>query len=167
MKTVKTPKGTELQVMSLKGKDYMQVQQRLIWFVEENPRYDIQTTVDTSREGEATARCTVVIFDEDSKVIRKVTAHKTENSKGFGDFIEKAETGSLGRALSLLGYGTQFSAELDEGERIVDSPVEMPVKSLASAITDLANSSTSTTVSASGNKPKFTRKSTSNSGFNL
>ena len=37
---------------------------------------------------------------------------------------EKAETKAVGRALAMLGYGTQFAPELDEGERIVDSPVE-------------------------------------------
>jgi hypothetical protein len=173
MKTVKTPKGTELQVMSLKGKDYMQVQQRLIWFVEENPRYDIQTTVDTSVADQATARCTVVIFDEDSKVIRKVTSHKTETAKGFADYIEKAETGSLGRALSLLGYGTQFSAELDEGDRIVDSPVTVTkssaVTTMSEALSSMSGSSessaASTTVASSTTKPKFTRKSSS--GFSI
>jgi hypothetical protein len=28
----------------------------------------------------------------------------------------------------MLGYGTQFAPELDEGERIVDSPVEVKTK---------------------------------------
>jgi hypothetical protein len=38
--------------------------------------------------------------------------------------MEKAETGAIGRALALIGYGTQFCAdELDEGDRIVDAPV--------------------------------------------
>jgi ribosomal protein S27AE len=37
--------------------------------------------------------------------------------------MEKAETGSVGRALSLCGYGTQFASELEEGQRIVDAPI--------------------------------------------
>jgi hypothetical protein len=45
----------------------------------------------------------------------------------FPEFMEKAETGALGRALALIGYGTQFCADdLDEGDRIVDSPVKKP-----------------------------------------
>jgi ssDNA-binding Zn-finger/Zn-ribbon topoisomerase 1 len=48
-----------------------------------------------------------------------------ESKRDFGDFIEKAETKAVGRALAMLGYGTQFAAdELDEGQRIVDSPEE-------------------------------------------
>jgi hypothetical protein len=38
----------------------------------------------------------------------------------------KAETKAVGRALAMLGYGTQFAPEMDEGERIVDSPVAKP-----------------------------------------
>ncbi|HEU5374410.1 MAG TPA: hypothetical protein VFV38_03140 [Ktedonobacteraceae bacterium] len=34
---------------------------------------------------------------------------KSEKAASFGDFIEKAETGAIGRALAALGYGTQFA----------------------------------------------------------
>jgi hypothetical protein len=47
-----------------------------------------------------------------------------EGTKDFVDFAEKASTKSLGRALLALGYGTAFAPEMDEGERVVDSPVE-------------------------------------------
>jgi hypothetical protein len=53
-------------------------------------------------------------------------AHKAENKTGdgFKDYLEKAETGAIGRALAMCGYGTQFTGdELDEGVRIVDAPV--------------------------------------------
>jgi hypothetical protein len=53
------------------------------------------------------------------------TGTKSERAANFPDFIEKAETGAIGRALAALGYGTQFVGdELDEAHRIVDSPVE-------------------------------------------
>jgi hypothetical protein len=52
------------------------------------------------------------------------TGTKTEKAASFPDFIEKAETGAIGRALAALGYGTQFAPELDEAHRIVDTPVE-------------------------------------------
>ncbi len=48
----------------------------------------------------------------------------SESAKDFGDFAEKASTKSLGRALLALGYGTAFAPEMDEGERVVDAPVE-------------------------------------------
>lgn len=152
MKTFKTSKGTDLQVMSLKGKDYMMVQQRLIWFVEENPRYDIQTDFVKLNDEEAIAKCTVSILEDTPagvRVVRKVTDYKTENSKGFPDFVEKAATGSLGRCLSLLGFGTQFAAaDLDEGVRIVDSPVA-PKATASTSSTAASTTPTTTSVKTS------------------
>ena len=52
------------------------------------------------------------------------TGTKSEKAASFPDYIEKAETGSVGRALAALGYGTQFAPELNEEHRIVDAPVE-------------------------------------------
>jgi hypothetical protein len=54
------------------------------------------------------------------------TARKKETEIGFPDYIEKAETGAIGRALAMCGYGTLQAPEFDEGERIADAPVEKP-----------------------------------------
>ena len=120
MKSFKTPKGTELQILSLKGKDYLQVAQRLVWFREERQTWSIETEFLKLEDKFAIARA--VIRNETG--IPMATAHKREDAAHFPDFMEKAETGSIGRALALCGYGTQFTAdELDEGARIVDSPI--------------------------------------------
>ena len=58
------------------------------------------------------------------------TGTKSETAASFPDYIEKAETGAIGRALAGLGYGTQFAPELDEENRIVDSPVNRPMISM-------------------------------------
>jgi hypothetical protein len=50
-------------------------------------------------------------------------AHKQENKQGFADHLEKAETGAIGRALGIAGFGTQFAPEFDEEDRLADSPV--------------------------------------------
>ena len=49
---------------------------------------------------------------------------KKETEVGFPDYIEKAETGAVGRALAMCGYGTLQAPEFDEGERIADAPIE-------------------------------------------
>lgn len=49
-------------------------------------------------------------------------AQKTECRANFWDYVEKAATGSVARALALVGYGT-LDAELEEG-RPADAPVE-------------------------------------------
>jgi hypothetical protein len=121
MKTFKTAKGTELQIISLKGKDYLQVAQRLVWFREDHPDWTITTEAVALDDKHAIFKATIA--DAAGRTI--ATAHKREDQAHFGDCMEKAETGSIGRALAYCGYGTQFCAdELDEAERIVDAPIE-------------------------------------------
>lgn len=121
MKTFKTAKGTELPLANLKGKDYLQVCHRLVWFREEHPDWSIETELLVCNAQEALAKAT--IRDATGRVI--ATGHKTETSKDFpAGWAEKGETGAIGRALALCGYGTQFAPELDEEERIVDAPIE-------------------------------------------
>lgn len=62
----------------------------------------------------------------------RATGTKSENAASFPDYIEKAETGAIGRALAALGYGTQFAPEMDEAHRIVDAPVEPRMPSSSS-----------------------------------
>lgn len=102
------------------GKRYLTVQGRLIWFREVRPEWGIRTeSVALDLEaGYAVFRAEV--SNEQGRVI--ATATKQEDRKGFPDFMEKAETGSIGRALLLCGYGTAFADELDEGQRLADSP---------------------------------------------
>lgn len=117
--TYKTSKGTELPLLNLRGKEYLEVKHRIVWLREEHPQWSIETELVNVAENSALARA--VIKDESGRIL--ATSHKFEDRKGFPDFIEKAETGAIGRACALLGYGTQFCAdELDEGERIVDAP---------------------------------------------
>ena len=52
------------------------------------------------------------------------TARKKETEAGFPDYIEKAETGAIGRALAMCGYGTLQAPEFDEQGRLTDAPVE-------------------------------------------
>ena len=114
----KTGRGTELQLLNLKGKDYLPVAQRLVWFREEKPLWGIETSFLALEADFAIAKAEVK--DEAGRVI--ASAHKREDAKHFPDFMEKAETGAIGRALAEVGYGTQFAPELDEEDRIVDSP---------------------------------------------
>lgn len=119
-KTYKTHKGTELPLLNLRGRDYLEVKFRLVWFREEHPDWSIETEFVSTTDKSACAKAT--IRDVSGRIV--ATSHKFENELGFPDFMEKAETGAIGRALALIGYGTQFCAdELDEGNRIVDSPV--------------------------------------------
>lgn len=109
-------------MMKLKGKDYLQVMWRLVWFREEHPDWGINTELVSHNEETKTAVFRATIFDENG--VQKSCGFGSESVKDFGDYLEKAETKAVGRALAMLGYGTQFAPELDEEDRIVDSPVQ-------------------------------------------
>jgi hypothetical protein len=147
--------NAEKHLIELQGKAYLEVRWRLVWFRQECPDGTIETEevlVDLDREVEAEvptgnwipnpnrpgrkmpeketrhakgyARFRAVVTNGKGG---RATATKSENAASFPDYIEKAETGAVGRALAMLGYGTQFTGdELSEEHRIVDAPVERP-----------------------------------------
>ena len=146
---ISTPFNPNEHLMQIKNKggssDYLPVAWRLVWFRSLCPGGTIETEIvhlDLDRETEEET----YVWNQDArrseKVIKRAngiaifratvkdgkggtaTGVKSEKAASFPDFIEKAETGAIGRALAALGYGTQFAPELDEEHRIVDAPVE-------------------------------------------
>ncbi len=142
------PNAHMLKLKSKEGaKDYLPVQWRLVWFRLECQGGTIDTEelqVDLDREvsmevsawnnetrrsekvvkmAKGYARYKAVVTDGKGA---RATGTKSESAVNFADYIEKAETGAIGRALAALGYGTQFTGdELDEGvERLADAPVK-------------------------------------------
>ena len=147
------------------SKDYLPVQWRLVWFRALCPEGTIETEMlhldldrETEEEGWAwnaqTRRNEKIVKRANGFVVFKATVKdgrggmatgtKSEKAASFPDFIEKAETGAIGRALAALGYGTQFAPELDEAHRIVDAPVER----YTSAVSGTAMNGSSNSVSA-------------------
>jgi len=118
-------------IMQLKGRDYLNVQSRLLWFIRDQRAlivaglaktpYVIQTELVEMDRTNGWAHFRTYVRDV---LGNEATMYGSESAKDFGDFAEKASTKSLGRALLALGYGTAFASEMDEGERVVDSPVE-------------------------------------------
>lgn len=117
MKTFKTPKGTELPLMNLQGKDYLQVAHRVVWMREEKPEWSIETELCDGGYWEA------VIKNEQGRVMAMAHKQVLSDKKRFP--LETAETGAIGRALALVGFGTSFCGdELNEGDEIADAPLE-------------------------------------------
>lgn len=129
-----------------KPRMYLEVKYRLVWLREQEPDAQITTEiVHLDLEKEVTAE--VSEWDEALGKMMKITKHgkglvifkatvklpsgaigtgtKMENAAAFGDWLEKAETGAIGRALAGLGLGTAATDEMSEGEgRVVDAPVD-------------------------------------------
>src|SRR5579859_4273353 len=133
-----------MQLKSREGnKDYLPVAWRLVWFREKFPHGSIETELvhldlDRVTEEEVTAwedrKPKKVMKQAKGIAVFKATVKDgkggiatgtgSEASVSFGDYIEKAETKAVGRALAALGFGTQFVGdEFSERNRPVDSPV--------------------------------------------
>lgn len=104
------------------GREYLPVSARLVWFREEHPDWSIVTSPVEINLEKQYAIFSASILNAEGRVM--ATATKMENVRGFGDYLEKAETGSVGRALAYCGYGTQFEPGLDEGDRFADAPAQ-------------------------------------------
>jgi hypothetical protein len=137
-----------IQLKSREGsKDYLPVQYRLVWFREQCPNGSIETEIVHLDLDKETFEETFAWNSEKRRsekvmksalgvaIVRAVvrdgkggvaTGTKMEKAAAFPDWLEKAETGAIGRALAALGYGTQFAPEMDEAHRLVDAPVERP-----------------------------------------
>jgi len=103
---------------------YLPVAARVIWFRHDRPDWGIETHFETLDLEHMIAICTATVRDENGRIRSQAT--KCETLKGFPDFVEKAQTGAIGRALALCGFGTQFAQDLDEGDRTVDPPTARP-----------------------------------------
>lgn len=150
----------EPHLMNLKGKAYLQVAHRIQWLAtdiaeQDYHRYSVHTELLREdswedeklkrRVREAVFKATVTLFDRAGNVIKTATGHGSETSTDFGDYLEKAETKALGRALAVAGFGTQFALpDLEEGQKpspidgevgpaVADSPVRVPAAKPAPA----------------------------------
>ena len=98
--------------------DYLEVKYRVMWVRAEHPDAHMESEMVHFGDGVAVVRVLVTL----SNGAEAVGHGSCELSDP--DAVEKAETAGLGRALAVLGYGTQF-ALLDEA-RVVDAPAGRP-----------------------------------------
>lgn len=91
------------------GGEYLDVKWRLLWLRKEHPDAEIVTEHVQIEPTLAIFKATVTLPSGG-----KATGYGSETAGDFGDFIEKAETKAIGRALNALGYGAQFGERGDE-----------------------------------------------------
>ncbi len=105
--------------------DYMEVKWRLLWLRTEFPGARIETQMAKQEDGLAIFRAHVALPNG-----AESTGWGSETAEDWKDYIEKAETKALGRALAALGFGTQFCEDYDfaggREDKVVDAPVVPP-----------------------------------------
>jgi hypothetical protein len=108
------------------GADYLEVKWRLVWLRQRHPDASIETEMIAHAGDAAIFKAMVSIPGGGS-----ATGWGSESVNDFRDYIEKAETKALGRALAALGFGTQFCPDFEFGAngsatglRVVDTPVD-------------------------------------------
>ena len=110
------------------GQQYLPVAWRLVWLRGEQTAEAPDAQIDTE----------LVRFDDHVIVMKatitltngaRATAHAMCLRDALGNAVwkqrqvEKVETSAVGRALAMLGYGTQFDIEIaEEGEYLADAP---------------------------------------------
>jgi hypothetical protein len=115
-------------LMKVSGRDYLPVAARVLWFRQDHPDWGIITTIEQLDIEQQYAVFRAQILDVEGRLL--ATATKMESRAGFPDYAEKAETGAVGRALALLGYGTMAAMEEDP-KRPADAPQDRAPKGRA------------------------------------
>ena len=114
------------KISNLRGKEYLEVKWRLVWFRDDRKDGSILTVVVST----SPLMVKATITDGDKILATGYgSAQVKQGAVWAGREIEKAETAAIGRALAHAGYGTQFTDE-DEGDNLADSPIEPHKKTI-------------------------------------
>lgn len=106
--------NTTLKTVDIKGKDYVEVNKRVMAFRELEPNGTITTEIvdikeDKNGGGIVTMKATVC--DGEGRLLATGTAQEKESSSYINktSYIENCETSAVGRALGFIGIGTDTS----------------------------------------------------------
>ena len=99
----------ELMTMDIKGKDYVEVNQRILGFKRLYENGSIETEIISNNDGVVIMKATVK--DDNGKILSTGHAYEKENSTFINktSYIENCETSAVGRALGILGIGINTS----------------------------------------------------------
>src|SRR5215207_9924957 len=115
------------------GADYLDVKWRLLWLRKEHPDAEIVTELVQHDPQMAIFKATVTV-----PTGGKATGYGSETASDFPDFIEKAETKAIGRALNALGYGAQFGESQRPEDPVPDCPPAQHERQVAPAARPVA-----------------------------
>src|SRR5687767_583632 len=119
--TSPTPFDPGRHLTRVSGSDYLEVKWRLVWLRDQHPDAILITDLVSHGDNTAVFKASITIPGGGT-----ATGFGSETAGDFRDYLEKAETKAIGRALAALGFGTQFCPDHEFGAsvgRVVDSPV--------------------------------------------
>ncbi|CAN5595833.1 hypothetical protein BH23CHL4_BH23CHL4_29390 [soil metagenome] len=110
-------------LIKVNGSDYLEVKWRIAWLRAEHPDALVETELVDATESHAVFRARVTLPTGGA-----ATGWGSEGFDDVPDFLEKAETKALGRALAALGFGTQLCPDFESAAgEVVDAPVRLPL----------------------------------------
>jgi hypothetical protein len=115
--------------IDVKGKDYVEVNQRIKAFRSICPGGSITTEMLSNENGVCVFRATVC--DENMQILGTGTAYEKETSSFINktSYIENCETSAVGRALGMCGFGIDTSiASAEEVQNAIKNQQEQPKK---------------------------------------
>lgn len=118
----------ELKTIDVKGKQYVEVNQRVMAFRELYPEGSIYSDIVEMGNGVVTIKATV--SDADGRILATGMAYEKEGS-GFinkTSYIENCETSAVGRALGFLGIGIDGS--IASYEEVENAKVQQNAKKM-------------------------------------
>lgn len=128
----------EIKTVDVKGKQYAQVNDRILAFREIVPNGSIETEILKNENGVAYMRAT--IKDENGKVLGVGHAYEREDL-GFinkTSYIENCETSAVGRALGMLGIGIDNSiASAEEVDNAIKNQDLLKMKISGNRLQDI------------------------------
>ena len=101
--------NSELKATDVKGKQYIEVNQRIKGFRKLFPNGGINTEILSLENGVCVMKATIT--DENGQVLGTGTAYENEGSSFINktSYIENCETSAVGRALGMCGIGVDTS----------------------------------------------------------
>jgi len=106
--------NSRLKTTDIKGKDYVEVNQRILAFRELFPNGSITTEIISIENGVCTVKATIDDYDDERGDIKTLATGHAQEKEGSTfinktSYIENCETSAVGRALGLLGIGATTS----------------------------------------------------------